>query len=204
MHPLTLLLPLLPISLSGPTPNPTLTPRDANSIVTAITAIESRIATLNNTLNTFFPRAPTALLTVLAVETETTQLGNSISAATSTVNQTPALSDADSQTVALATLGLEPNIFSLLTNIESRKPAFDTAILGVGSVSPTVEQSLKQQADLSAALGQAIAAKLTAEFAGPAATVNADIASAFAKAVQIYSVPGGIFSLPPFPSLGSS
>ena len=200
MRSLSFLIPLLPIALSAPTQ--ILTPRDANSIVNAITAIESRITTLNNTLNTFFPKSPTALLTVFAVQTETTQLGNAISAATDAANQTPALSDADSQTVALATLGLEPNIFSLLTNIESRKPAFDTAVLGIGSVSPTVEQSLKQQAQLSADLGTAIAAKLTAAFAGPAATVNADIASAFAKAVQIYSVPGGAFSLPPFPSFG--
>ena len=72
----------------------------------------------------------------------------------------------------------------------------------VGSVSPTVGQSLKQQAALSAAFVAALASKLSAEFAGPAATVNQDIANAFAQAIQIYSVPGGLFSVPALPSIG--
>ena len=198
---LSALLPFLPLALSAPTSN-TLAKRatTANDIVAAIGTVQDRISTLNNTLNGFFPKAPTALLTVLAVQTQTTSLGNSIKAATGTARAAPLLNDSDSTNVALATLGLEPDIFSLLTNIESRKPAFDTAILGVGSVSPTVEQSLEQQAQLSADLGTAIASRLSAQFQEPAATVNAAIASAFAQAVQVYSVPGGAFSIPPFPN----
>lgn len=176
----------LPIALAAPT----LIPRSATSIVNAINNIESKITTLNNTLNEFFPRDPAALVVVLAVEAETTALGVAISQATAAADQTPPLNETDSTTVALATLGLEPDIFSLLTNIESKRPAFDTAILDIGSVSPLVLISLKQQAALSASLGQAIASKLTPDFATPAATVNAAIASAFAQAIQIYSVPG--------------
>ena len=135
------------------------------------------------------------------MEAETSALGDAISAGTKVAQQSAPLSEADSQTVAVAVLGLEPQIFSLLTNTESRKEAFDTAALGVGSVSPTVEQSLKEQAQLSAALGNAIAAKVTSDFAGPAGIINSDIAAAFSTAIQDYAVPGGLFALPPVPDL---
>ena len=182
------LLPLLPLAFSAPTLQPRQT---ANAIVSALTTIENRISTLNSTLNTLFPRDPAALLKVGQLELETAALGVAIQQGTSAANQSPVLSDADSQTVAVAVLGFEPQIFSLLNNFVAKKPAFDTAVLTVGSVSGIVELELKQQASLSADLGNAIAAKVSAEFQGPAGIINGQIAAAFAAAVKAFDT--GIF-----------
>ena len=195
MHLPLLLLSLIPAALAAPVEK-----RSATSIVNAINTIESRIATLNNTLNPFEPRQITAIATVLAVQLETDALGDAINAATKATTASAPLSEDDSNTVAQAVLLLEPQIASLITNIISKKPAFDTAVLGIGSVAPQVEQDLKEQNTASTALGNAITAKLTPDFAALAPLVLGEISAAFQSGIQAYAVPGGVFSLPPLPS----
>ena len=173
--------------------------RDAASIDAAITNIEGQISTLNNTLNGFAPYQPTAIITVLKVKFETDKLGDAISSATQTIGASQPLDDDDSLNVAEATLNLEPMIFSLLDNIVAKKNAFDTAVLGIASVSATVKQSLEKQKQLSADLGQALVSKLSSFFSGPAGIVNADIATHFSDAINAYSVSGGTIPLPPVP-----
>ena len=113
------------------------------------------------------------------------------------MDSTPHLDDNDSLTVALEAINLEPQISSLLINIVSRKKAFDTAILGIGSVSKTVLASLEKQKDQSAALGAALVNVLNGVFALGAAQQNDLIAKDFDTAITAYKQPGGIISLPP-------
>ena len=101
--------------------------------------------------------------------------------------------------MAQATVGLESQIFSLLNNIVSKKPAFDTAVFGIVSVSATVKQGLVKQKQLSAELGEALVSKLSGFFAGAAGSVNRDIADRFQGAMDAYGVSGGTIPLPPFP-----
>lgn len=174
--------------------------RDAASITSAITQIETNINTLNTTLNGFNKGDLFAIAEVLSIQKETDNLGDSISAATNAAKASAPLSDTDSGTVAVAVVNLQPQIFSLLNNIQSKKPAFDSAVLGVGSVSPQVKQSLQKQKQLSGDLGKAITAKLTPTYAAFAPTINQQIADAFDKAIATFSQKGGLFQVPAFPS----
>ncbi|CAK4033295.1 Hypothetical predicted protein [Lecanosticta acicola] len=187
------LLPLL--ALAAP-----IAKRDAASIVTAINQIETNINSLNTTLNGFKEGDVLAAVEVLEIQQETETLGDSISAAAAAANASAPLNDTESGTVATAVVGLEPQIFSLLDNIQRKKPAFDSAILGVGSVSPQVEQDLEQQKALSAELGNAITAKLTQTYAAFAPVINQQIADAFDQAIATFATSGGLFALPPVPS----
>lgn len=174
--------------------------RDAASITSAITQIETNINTLNTTLNGFNKGDLFAIAEVLSIQKETDNLGDSITAATNAAKASAPLNDADSGTVAVAVVNLQPQIFSLLNNIQSKKPAFDSAVLGVGSVSPQVKQSLQKQKQLSGDLGKAITAKLTPTYAAFAPTINQQIADAFDKAIATFSQKGGLFQVPAFPS----
>ena len=98
-----------------------LVPRDAASIDTAISNVEVQIATLNDTLDGFAPYQPTAIITVLKIQSQTDKLGDAISAATQAIDASQVLDDNDSATVAEATLNLEPQIFSLLDNIMAKE-----------------------------------------------------------------------------------
>ena len=80
---------------------------------------------------------------------------------------------------AASGLSAPGEIASLLANIVSRKKAFDTAILGIGSVSQTVLASLKKQKEESATLGTALVNVLNGIFALGAAQQNDKIAADF-------------------------
>lgn len=181
MHRSLLLLSLIPATLATP-----LVKRDATSIVNSINKIESNIATLNNSLNNLGPGL-LELPEVLQIQLEDTTLQSSIDDATRTASASAPLSTDDSNTVAAAVLTLPPQISSLLSNIVSKKPVFDKAILGFGSVSPLVEQDLIQQNNSAAAFGAALVPKLAQPYAGLAPVVLGEIVTAFNAAIQAYA-----------------
>ncbi|CAF9907229.1 MAG: hypothetical protein GOMPHAMPRED_005055 [Gomphillus americanus] len=176
--------------------------RDAASILQAITNIENHITTLNNTLNTFNGNLLTTIPTVLKIEEQTAELGDAISAATDAANLSPALSETDSGTVATAVVTLVPKIQSLLSNIIAHKNTFDRAVLGIGSVSPQVEQDLQTQSKLSDEFSGALIAKLAPDYAALAPLITNQISAAFQNAVKIFATSGGLFHLPAVQGLG--
>lgn len=188
-----LLSALLPFTLANPVP------RDANSIVASINSVESYITTLNNTLNTFNEGDLASGLKVLKIQSQTDDLGNSISSATDTASASAPLDSDDSFTVASAVISLQPKVISLIDNIVAHKPAFDEAILDLVSVTPQVESDLKTQNASTAALSDAITAKLADPYPSLAGTVTGPIFTAFNNAIATFATSGGVVSLPPLP-----
>ncbi|KAF2169361.1 hypothetical protein M409DRAFT_20584 [Zasmidium cellare ATCC 36951] len=193
MLPTLLLGALLPFSLASPIA------RDVNSIVASINTIESNIATLNSTLNTFNKGDLDSGLKVLKIQSQTNTLGDSIDSGTSTAQASEPLNADDSFTVASAVLTLQPQVISLLDNIEQHKPAFDAAILNLVSVTPQVEQDLKNQNASTAAFSDAVVAKLADPYPSLAGTVTGPIFSKFNEAIALFSNAGGVIALPPLP-----
>jgi hypothetical protein len=161
--------------------------RDAQSIVAGISTISEDITTLNNTLNGFTPNNPLNTITVLKIQKQTSALSDSILAATSTAADSEPLDSDDSFTVAEAVLNLQPNIFSLLDNLQAKKPVFDKAVLGFVSVSKIVLKDLQRQKQLSAAFGVTVAEKLAEPFKSFAPLINGQIEEAFDEAIATYS-----------------
>lgn len=184
---------LLPLALASPVE------RSAASIVDSINTIESKITTLNNTLLTFYKDDITSALKVLTIQSQTDDLGKAIDAGASTANASPALNSADSLTVAEAVLNLQPQVISLLSNIEAHKPAFDSAVIDLVSVTPQVEQDLVNQNASTAALSNAIVAKLAAPYPTLAGSVTGPIFAKFDEAITLFSQAGGVIALPPLP-----
>lgn len=140
-----------------------------------ISKIGTDLTTLNNTLNTFTTDDPIGLLVALQVSTESSQAENDLTAAAGTANSSSPFNSTESGNIATAVLSLEPVIFSTLNNIVTHKPAFATAILFVGDISQTIEQSLIQQRELSREFANALAAKLSSGVAAAAGSVATDI-----------------------------
>ncbi|KAK4626123.1 hypothetical protein CLAFUW4_04393 [Fulvia fulva] len=174
--------------------------RGAANIAAALDNVSANIKTVNSTLSTFNKGDLDSLIKVLKIQQQTKDLGESLKTATSAAEASEPLDDAGSLTIGLAILNdLLPDTTSLLTKIESKKPAFDAAVLGIASVSATVKKSLVEQKQQSAELGQAITAKLTPAFANLAPGINQQIADKFTEAINIYSQPGGLIPLPALP-----
>lgn len=177
---------------------PTLAARDGASIVSSISSINSSISTLNNTLNTFKPDAVLGLFTALQIQQQTTDLGNAVMAGTNTAKSSANLTADESNAVAVAVVGLEPRIQSLLTNIVAHKPAFASAVLLVGDLSKTVQSDLQEQKAYTQSFGDAITAKLAQPYAGFAPLITGQIAGYFDAALQKYATCSGVLCLPSF------
>ncbi|KAK4503416.1 hypothetical protein PRZ48_004331 [Zasmidium cellare] len=193
MQPTLFLSALLPLALASPVA------RDVNTIVASINTISSNIKTLNTTLNTFHKGDLDSGLKVLKIQSQTDKLGKSINAGTSAAQTSQPLNSDDSFTVAVAVLNLQPQVISLLDNIEQHKPAFDAAIIDLVSVTPQVEQDLKNQNQSTAGLSNAIVARLADPYPSLAGTVTGPIFSKFNEAIALFAQPGGLIALPPLP-----
>lgn len=194
MLPALFLAALAPLSLASPVVR-----RDVSSIVNSIKVIESNIAVLNNTLNTFKKGSLTSGLVVLKIQKQTDDLGDAIENGQSTAEASQPLDSDDSFTVASAVIELQPKVISLIQNIENHKPAFDAAIINLVSVTPQVEQDLKAQNASTAAFSDAVTAKLAAPYPSLAGTVTGPIFEKFDEAIALFSQSGGVISLPPLP-----
>jgi hypothetical protein len=163
------------------------TKRDAASIVSSISTISSDITTLNSTLNTFNQGNLLNALTALKIQSQTEKVSDSLLAATSTAASSQPLNGDDSFKVAAAILDLQPKIFSLLDNLQSRKPVFDKAVLGLVGVSGQVLKSLQYQKQLSEAFGVTVAQKLAEPFKTFAPLIRGQISGAFDEAIATFS-----------------
>ncbi|KAK6436623.1 hypothetical protein LTR95_007179 [Oleoguttula sp. CCFEE 5521] len=174
---------------------------DATAIVSSLSNIVAKVTTLNNTLNTFKAKDPLNLFTALKIQKQSNDVGSATDSAISTAQASGPLDDAGSLKVALATLSLSTTLKGFLANIESKKPAFDSILLGLVSLSQTTKATLVKQKGQADQLGAVIASKLTPAYQGLAPGVQSQIDGYFDHAIAVYSQPGGVISLPPL-SLG--
>jgi Hydrophobic surface binding protein A len=182
-------------------------PRAANAdlsaqVVQSLNQLSTDLHALNNTLNSFQPDAVLGLLTAVSIQQETQQLNTDIQHATSLTHDSTVWSQPHSLNVATAIINIEPQIFSVLSNIVRHKPAFATAVLGIGDLSQTVENDLITQRDLSKTFGAAVVKKLDPSLRGLAPAQTQNIVKHFNKAIQAYKSCTGLVCLPPFPSIG--
>ncbi|CZT18680.1 uncharacterized protein RCC_04524 [Ramularia collo-cygni] len=151
----------------------------------------NQVETLNNTLNNFEP----SLLLIFQlpkIQEQTDTIGNSLIEATKDVANSDVLDAEDSFTVAEAVLDFEPKIFSLLDNIQRRKPVFQDLVLpslGLELISGenSVYKSLQRQKQLSAAFGATVVQKLSEPFTDLAPAINKEISDAFDEAIATFS-----------------
>jgi len=172
---------------------------DAASIVNAIKNVQAKVSTFDSTVASFRKGQMTGILTVLQISSQSSELSDAVTGATNAANAAQSLDTDKSNSVVLAVIALQPDISSLLNNLQSKKPAFDTVILGIGSVSPQIEQTLQQQKAQSADLGTAITAKLSEPYKGLAPLVTGQVSTAFDQAIATFSQSCGLFALPPLP-----
>ena len=161
-------------------------PRDVNSITTSLTTISNQLVTMNDTLNQFQGGFNGTLL-ALQIQVEASTLQNDISSATSAVQQSGALDDADSATVAFSIVALSSNIYAVLNNLVGKKPAFDNAILGIASASSLVESDLQNLKNGTDTLSQALNSKFDASIQHVAPLVVANIDFHFSRTIAIYA-----------------
>ncbi|GMG07503.1 unnamed protein product [Aspergillus oryzae] len=174
---------LLTTATSAPTE---LFKRDAAGVVDAVAEIADKMTTLNTTV-TGYQGGVLGTGTALKIEFQSIQLSHALKDATSTTEDSQNFTGDESNKVAAAFIDLQPKISSTLNNIVSKKPQFDTGLLGIGSVSFLVKWNLQQEKDLSADLGQAVVAKLAEPYASVAPLLNDQIAAAFEKALAAYN-----------------
>ncbi|KAK6429900.1 hypothetical protein LTR95_013953 [Oleoguttula sp. CCFEE 5521] len=172
---------------------------DATAITSSLSNIVAKVTTLNNTLNTFKAKDPLNLITALKIQKQSNDVGTATDSAISTAQASGPLDDAGSLQVALATLSLSTTLKKFLANIETKKPAFDSVLLGLVSLSQTTKATLVKQKGQADQLGAVIASKLTPTYQGLAPGVQSQIDGYFDHAIAVYSQPGGVISLPPLP-----
>lgn len=163
-------------------------PKDPFSQYTTLTTTnQPQVTTLNTTLNAFEPNILLNGLQALKIQKQTNSISDSLTSATTVASASDPLNADDSFTVAAAILDFQPKIFSLLDNLQRRKPVFSKAILGLIGVDALVEKSLQRQKQLSAAFGSAVAEKLEEPFKGAAPVINGQIQDAFDEAIATFS-----------------
>ncbi|KAA8642018.1 hypothetical protein EYZ11_003946 [Aspergillus tanneri] len=164
----------------------TLVTREANAVVDAVHKIADQMKALNTTV-TSYDGGLLGTVTALKIEFKCITLSHDLKNAISTTESSPNFTDTESLSVSTSFLDLQPQIYSTLDNIVSKKPQFDNGLLGIGSLSFLVKHNLEEEKDLSAKLGSAVAAKLREPYASLAPTINKGIAEKFAAAIKVFS-----------------
>ena len=186
LNPLILLTTAISLVSAAALPANDLTKRDGSAVVAAVAKISDQTEALNSTVSSY-DGGILGTLTALKIETEAIGLNNALRSAISTTKHSANFTDAESLSVATAFLNLVPVVQSTLDNIVSKKPDFDTGLLGIASISFLVKDNLETEQQLSLKLGQEVEKKLTAVYAAIAPLVLDEIDGAFTAAIDAYS-----------------
>ncbi|KAL4961112.1 cell wall mannoprotein 1 family protein [Aspergillus stella-maris] len=181
---LPLLLAIAAIAQATPLPS-NLARRDGAAVIDAVNTISSSMITLNTTV-TSYTGGLFGTITALKIEFQSLFLANDLRDAISTTEESANFTETESLNVAGAFIDLQPNIFSTLGNIVSKKAAFDKGLLGVASLAFLVRSNLETQRDLAADLGDAVTIKLTDTYAAIAPALNEQIAEEFEGAIAAF------------------
>ncbi|OAQ60429.1 hydrophobic surface binding protein A domain-containing protein [Pochonia chlamydosporia 170] len=175
---------IIPFLATAVTANPV--PRDVNSINAALDTISKQLVTMNTTLNGFNGGLQ-GTLTALKIQGQATDLQKAIQAATTAAKSSGPLNDQDSATVAFGITSLTGKIYDVLDNIVAKKPAFDKAILGVGSASFLVKSDLKGLKDATDTFGAALTDKFVKAVKDVSPLVISAIDFHFEQAQKVYA-----------------
>ncbi|KAL2866058.1 cell wall mannoprotein 1 family protein [Aspergillus lucknowensis] len=160
--------------------------RSVDDMLSGLDSIDNQLGTLSNSLQGF-EGGLDGTLAALQIQGQTMDLVHVIDDATAATNQTSNLNKNDSITLTNRVAKLQDVIFSTLDLLEAKKPAFDTAVLGVASASILVKADLDALRSSTAILGRAIVQRLdrSLQNLGPLLTGNIDFH--FVHAIQLYS-----------------
>ncbi|KAK8159091.1 hypothetical protein IWX90DRAFT_482462 [Phyllosticta citrichinensis] len=171
-------------------------PVGPDAISQALDVITDRIKSLNETVSKFEGGEIKGVFELLEIKSKTDQLNDAIDNSSAIVNKTGKLDIAASTTVGTKILGLQPDIFSLLDNVKSKKPEAEKAGFGLLDVVTLLRGELTKTKEKTRQLGSAITASLDAALAPQAGPVNQGIQDRFTSTIDAYQGEFGLIQLP--------
>ncbi|KAL2866088.1 cell wall mannoprotein 1 family protein [Aspergillus lucknowensis] len=160
--------------------------RDATPVLSSLDAIKNQMNTVGDLVEPF-TGGFNGTLAALEIQDETSKLKNTIDDGVTTIKAISPLNEDDSTQVVDVVVALQGDIYGLLDLLVDKKPAFDTAILGVGSASFLVHIDLQNLRNSTSQLGGAITSKLTDEYRELAPLITSSIDFHFAQALRVYA-----------------
>ncbi|KAL2808875.1 hydrophobic surface binding protein A-domain-containing protein [Aspergillus granulosus] len=161
-------------------------PRDATPVLSALDTIKSQLHTVGDLVEVF-TGGFNGTFAALQIQGETGELRTAINNGVAAIKRIQPLNEADSAQVVNVVVALQSDIYNLLDLLVQKKPAFDTAILGIGSASFLVKIDLQILRNSTAQLGNAITSKLVEEFQRLAPLITSSIDFHFSKALAAYA-----------------
>ncbi|KAL1381641.1 hydrophobic surface binding protein A-domain-containing protein [Phyllosticta capitalensis] len=171
-------------------------PVGPDAISQSLDTIVDRIKSLNETVSKFEGGSIKGVFELLEIKSKSDQLGDAIDNSSAVTNKTGKLDVAASTTVGTKILGLQPDIFSLLDNIKSKKPEAEKAGFGLLDVVTLLRGELTTQKEKTRQLGSAFTASLDAALAPQAGPVNQGIQDRFDSTIEVYQGEFGLIQLP--------
>lgn len=177
---------ILPLLASIATVQGLIIPRDAAPVLSSLDAITTQLHSLGGLVQKF-NGGGNGTLAALEIQGKTGDLKTTVDNGTTAINKIQPLNESDSAKVVNVVVELQSDIYDLLDLLVEKKPAFDTAILGVGSASFLVKIDLEDLKKSTGLLGSAITEKLVDELKRLAPLVTSDIDFHFAQAIKAFS-----------------
>ncbi|TFK63291.1 hydrophobic surface binding protein [Pluteus cervinus] len=164
------------------------TKRTVADIEAALQTLTTQVTGLDSAINSF-PATGGSLLSALAIHSTAGSVVTTLTSATTAIQATSPVGEADGQTIFGATTALGPVISDALTQIVTKKAAFARSLLGlpVAGIPALVLQDLKSLSAGVAAYSSALAVILPADLVGGSNDLAAQISAAFATAISAYS-----------------
>lgn len=151
---------------------------DGAAIVAAIAAIQNSTLTLTSTVASW----DGGILSSIPIVVESTSLLSTINQGTATAQQSANLSDIEAFTVGVDIYTLVTDVNSSLTTIIAAKPKFDKDLL-----TGIVLLNLEEEKSASASFSDAVISKLPTDLVSTGQALAAEIAAAFAEAIDVFS-----------------
>ncbi|KAL2786516.1 hydrophobic surface binding protein A-domain-containing protein [Aspergillus keveii] len=160
--------------------------RDATPVLSALDTITNQLHTVGDLVEVF-NGGFSGTFAALKIQGETSELGTAINNGVKAIQNIQPLNEADSAQVVTVVVALQSDIYGLLDLLVEKKPAFNTAILGIGSASFLVKIDLQNLRKSTAQLGDAITSKLVDEIQRLAPLITSSIDFHFSQALAVYS-----------------
>ncbi|CAN8097529.1 unnamed protein product [Discula destructiva] len=162
------------------------------AVTQSIDSIGTSIALTNNSVVAF----DGGIAGLIDVNEAVVNLGTNLSAATTVMQGTSALSPMDSANVGIAFLFLQPNINMLLQNLNSKQSLLDGAGFGLLDTRSLIHDTLALQQNGSKALGDSLINILDPTIQGIGRPVNDQIQGNFTAAVAAWEGRSGVIKIP--------
>ncbi|CEL09004.1 hypothetical protein ASPCAL12148 [Aspergillus calidoustus] len=160
--------------------------RTVNDILSGLQSINNQLDALSASLRNFNGGLQ-GTLAALQIQGQTMDLVHIIDNATGATNGTSNLNQAESITITNRVVQLQDDIFSTLDLLEEKKPAFDTAVLGLASASILVRADLEALQSSTRLLGNAIVQRLVMSLRGLGPLITGNIDFHFSHALRHYA-----------------